>query len=294
MLATVNSAEALGIRIRPATGVLGAEITNVDLSKPLTDEQWAVIHDAFVKYKVIWLPDQNITHQQHLEFARRFGQVIHVPQLRPYEEQPELQPIFRKAQDTGRIIGESWHEDSTYLDEPPAAVVMRSLQVPDVGGDTAFLDMEAAYQALSEPMKKIVESLQAVHSATRIFGSMYLAQNRRFDHTSVRKDLKVEEGDREVIHPLVIRHHLSGKRCLFLNRVYIQRINGMTDAESKALLDFLYDHCSRYEFTCRVRWSNNQILVWDNRATLHKAIFDYPGKDRFLVRATIAGPRPSL
>lgn len=280
------------ITVVPATGVLGAEIRDVDLSQPLSEEQWQQILDAFVRYKVIWFPKQDISDRQHLEFSQRFGEVIHVPQLVPVDGQPELQLLHRKAQDSGRVIGESWHNDSTYLECPPAAVVMRSEIVPEVGGDTAFLDMQQAFEALSDTMKNFLRSLTTVHSATRIFGSTYLAQKRRFDNTSVRKDLTVEEGDREMLHPLVIRHHLSGEEMLFLNRVYIQRIEGMSDAESQALLNFLYEHCSRYELTCRVRWTPNQILIWDNRATLHKAIFDYPGKERLMKRATIAGPRP--
>lgn len=278
--------------IRPATGVLGAEIHNVDLSQPLSDAQWAAIHDAFVRYKVIWFPGQAISDRQHLDFARRFGDVIHVPQLVSVDGQPELQMLHRRAADSGRVIGESWHTDSTYLDAPPDAVVMRSVIVPDVGGDTAFLDMQLAFEALSDTMQRTLESLSAVHSATRIFGSAYLAQQRKFDNTSVRKDLRREEGDREVVHPLVTTHDRSGRKCLFLNRVYVQRIDGMTEAESQGLLNFLYEHCARYEFTCRVRWSPDQVLVWDNRATLHKAIFDYPGQERLLKRATIAGRPP--
>ncbi len=280
------------IEVQPLTGVLGAEIFGVDLRQPLAPEVWAEIRDAFADHQVILFPNQQPTHEQHLRFARGFGQVIQLPQLRSVEDHPDVQMIRRLASDTGRVIGENWHADSTYMDEPPLAVVMRAVDVPSYGGDTGFLSMYAAYEALSPAFKELIAPLNVVHSATRIFGSAYLAQNRRYNASGAKSDMNVELGDREIAHPLVCTHEVSGRKFLYLNKTYTQRIEGFTNEESGPILAFLYDHCARFDFTCRARWRKDQILVWDNRCTMHRAIPDYAGQDRLMTRVTIAGKRP--
>jgi taurine dioxygenase len=281
------------IQVDPLTGVLGAEISGIDLREPLSDDAWNEIRDAFADHQVILFPGQKLSHEQHRAFAGRLGEVIRVPQLHSVDGHPDVQIIRRLATDTGRVVGENWHADSTYMDQPPAAVVMRAVDVPPYGGDTGFLSMYAAYEALSPSFKAMIEPLNVVHSATRIFGSMYKAQARKFNNATTRTDLDVEAGDREVSHPLVCTHALSGRKSLYLNRTYSQRIEGFTHEESAPLLAYLYDHSSRFDFTCRARWRTDQILVWDNRCTMHRAIPDYTGQHRYMTRVTIAGPRPS-
>lgn len=289
----VHPREYRHIEVSPLTGVLGAEITGVDLRQPLPSEAWQEIRQAFSDHQVIMFPNQPITHEQHLEFSRHFGEVIRLPQLHSVDGHPEVQIIRRLATDTGRVVGENWHADSTYLDEPPGAVVMRAMDVPPYGGDTGFLSMYAAYEALSPAYKAMLEPLNAVHSATRIFGSAYLAQKRKFNSAGARTDLDVEAGDREVAHPIVCRHAVSGRKFLYVNKTYTQRIEGFTNEESAPIINYLHEHCARFDFTCRVRWHNDQVLIWDNRCTMHRAIPDYTGQARFLTRVTIAGPRPA-
>jgi alpha-ketoglutarate-dependent taurine dioxygenase len=281
------------IEVRPLTGVLGADIVGVDLREPLADEVWAEIRDAFADHQVILFPDQKLSHEQHTAFARGLGEVIRLPQLHSVEDHPDVQIIRRLATDTGRVVGENWHADSTYLDEPPRAVVMRAVDVPSYGGDTGFLSMYAAYEALSPGFKALIAPLNVVHSATRIFGSAYLAQGRRFNASGAKTEMDVELGDREVAHPLVCTHEVSGRKFLYVNKTYSQRIEGLTNEESAPILAFLYEHCARFDFTCRARWRNDQILVWDNRCTMHRAIPDYTGQHRFMTRVTIAGKRPA-
>ncbi|HSV81881.1 MAG TPA: TauD/TfdA family dioxygenase [Ramlibacter sp.] len=282
------------IQVAPLTGVLGAEITGVDLREPLATDTWDEIRQAFADHQVIYFPGQKLTDEQHLAFSRHFGEVITVPQLHSVDGHPEVQIIRRLATDTGRVVGENWHADSTYLDEPPAAVVMRAVDVPPYGGDTGFLSMYAAYEALSPRYKEMLEPLSIVHSATRIFGSANLASGRsKYNAASTRTDLSLELGDREMVHPLVCTHALSGRKFLYVNKTYVQRIDGFTNEESAPIIAFLLEHCSRFDFTCRVRWHNDQILIWDNRCTMHRAIPDYTGQHRYLTRVTIGGPRPS-
>jgi taurine dioxygenase len=273
--------------------VLGAEIFGVDLREPLPPPVWAEVRQAFADHQVILFPGQKLSHEQHLAFSRNFGEVLRVPQLHNVDGFPDVQIIRRLATDTGRVVGENWHADSTYLDEPPAAVVMRAVDVPAFGGDTGFLSMYAAYESLSAGYKAMLEPLNVVHSATRIFGSAYRAQGRKFNAAGSRTDLSVELGDREVVHPLVCTHAISGRKFLYANKTYSQRIEGMTTEESAPILAYLYEHCARFDFTCRARWHNDQVLVWDNRCTMHRAIPDYAGQNRYLTRVTIAGPRPA-
>lgn len=286
----VHPREYRHIEVRPLTGVLGAEITGVDL-RELSRDAWDEIRQAFADHQVIFFPGQKLSDEQHLAFARRFGKLLELPQLHSVEGHPELQLIRRKATDTGRVVGENWHADSTYFDEPPGAVVMRAVDVPPYGGDTGFLSMYATYEALSPAFKAMIEPLNVVHSATRILGSGYLAQGRKF--TGTRTDMDIAAADREVSHPLVCRHAVTGRKFLYLNKTYSQRIEGFTNEESAPLMAFLHEHCARFDFTCRARWRNDQILVWDNRCTMHRAIPDYTGQNRYMTRITIAGKRPA-
>ena len=281
------------IEVQPLTGVLGADLLGVDWREPLAPEVWGEIRQAFADHQVVLFPGQKLSHEQHLTFGRNFGEVIRLPQIHSVEGHPEVQIIRRLATDTGRVVGENWHADSTYLDQPPAAVVMRAVDVPPYGGDTGFLSMYATYEALSPAYKALIEPLNVVHSATRIFGSAYLAQGRKFNSSGTRSDLDVAAGDREVAHPLVCTHAVTGRKFLYLNKTYSQRIEGFTSEESASLMNFLHEHCSRFDFTCRRRWRKDQILVWDNRSTMHRAIPDYTGQDRYMTRITIAGPRPA-
>lgn len=281
------------ISVDPITGVIGARITGVDISKPIPDDTWDEIKDAYHTHQVVFFPNQIITHEQHLNFSRGFGEVIQVPRLHHVDDYPDVQIIRRSAADVGRVVGENWHSDSTFLQAPPAAVIMRAVDVPPFGGDTGFTSMYAAYETLSEEYKRIVESLDVVHSGTRIFGSIYHAQKRKFSTGSAITNIAMEEGDRETLHPMVCRHPATGRKFLYVNKTYVQRIHGFTQEESDPILHFLYDHCSRFDLTCRVRWKKNQVLIWDNRATMHRAITDYVGKNRFLTRVTIGDKAPS-
>ncbi|CAN7770818.1 TauD/TfdA family dioxygenase [Pseudorhodoferax sp. LjRoot39] len=280
------------IDVRPLNSAIGAEIHGIDLSAPLDDATWGEVQQAFYDYLVVYFPDQALTHAQHQAFSQRFGSLMDMPQLHQVDGFDRIHIIKRDANDNGRVVGESWHADSTYFECPPAAVVMRAVTVPEFGGDTGFLSMYAAYETLSPRMRTMLDSLQVVHSATRIYGSAYHAQKKKFSAGSAKLDLDIEAGDREMVHPLVCTHPGSGRRFLFVNQVYAQRFEGMTEAESRPLLQFLYDHSARFEHTCRVRWKKDQVLIWDNRCAMHKAIPDYIGRDRYMTRTTIAGDRP--
>ena len=280
------------IRVQPLNSTIGAEISGVDLTANLDEETFAEIRQAFADYLVVYFVNQPISHEQHIAFSQRFGELMAMPQLHSVEGFEPIHIIKRDANDQGRVIGEAWHADSTYFEKPPAAVIMRAVTVPEFGGDTGFLSMYAAYETLSPKMRSVLDSLSLVHSATRIYGSAYHAQNKKFSANSAKLDLDIAAGDKETIHPLVCTHPSTGRRYLFINQVYAQRFDGMTEIESRPLLNFLYEHCARFENTCRIRWKKDQVLIWDNRCAMHKAIPDYIGRARFMTRTTIAGERP--
>ncbi|QJW84790.1 TauD/TfdA family dioxygenase [Ramlibacter terrae] len=247
------------IEVRPANGTIGAEIRGLDLSQPLDAETTGRSAAGLPRLPRGVVPEPAADARTAPDFSRRFGPLMSMPQLHSVDGFEDIHVIRRDAGDNGRVVGENWHADSTYMERPPAAVVMKAVTVPDFGGDTGFLNMVAAYEALSPTMRKVVDSLSAVHSATRIYGSAYRAQNQKvWSEKSVKTDMDVAAGDREMVHPLVCTHAESGRRFLYVNRVYVQRIHGMTDDESRPLLQFLYDHCSRFELTCRVRWQKDQ------------------------------------
>jgi alpha-ketoglutarate-dependent taurine dioxygenase len=279
--------------LQPLTGVIGAKITGIDLRKTLNDDIWKEIHQAFSDHQVITFPDQELSHEQHENFAKGFGEVIKLQLLHSIEGHDNIQAIRRLPSDTGRVVGEEWHTDSTYLDLPPKAVVMRAIDIPDFGGDTVFLSTMAAYDALSPAFQKWISTLNIVHSATRIFGSAYLSQNKRYNESNVKFERPAEEGDKEIIHPLVCTDETTGRKFLYLSKTYCQRIEGFTNEESMPLLNYLYEHCARIDFTCRIQWKKGQLLVWNNRSTMHRAVPDYTGKNRLMSRVSIAGLKPA-
>ncbi len=278
------------IRVFPLTGALGAEIHGVDLTQTLSNAQAQEIVEAFHRYSVITLPDQPLSPEQHMEFGALFGPLMdlpHIPRVPGYELYHQVR---REANETTRVAGGNWHSDSTFLKSPPAAIVMRAVDVPPFGGDTLFTSSYLAYETLSEAFKEQLERLSAVHSATRVFGQTARQEGTKYTH---REGVSVEEGEKETVHPVVCVHPGSGKKHLLVNRTYTQRFDGWTAEESAGLLNYLYDHISRAEFNCRIRWRNDTVLVWDNRATMHRAVPDFMGKFRLLHRTTHSGPRPS-
>ena len=288
---TRSPADFARITVAPLTGAIGAEIRGVDLSRPLDDETKEEILAAFHDYMVVYFPDQPLDNAQHQSFAHLFGtDLIKIPQLTSLEDAPFVQIVAREAAETeSYVVGGNWHTDSTWMERPPLCVVMRAVEVPDYGGDTAFSNMYLAYEMLSPKLKDLLSQLNGVHSASFLFGSAYLQRKKRYNRTFVDQEL----GDRETIHPVVCTHPGSGRKYLFVNRIFVKRFDGMTEAESKPLLEFLFEHADRPEFSCRVRWRKNQVLVWDNRCTHHKAIADYPGMARYMLRVTVEGGRPA-
>jgi taurine dioxygenase len=273
-----------GIEIEPIAGSLGAEIRGVDLTRPLADAAAADIRGALGQHSVIFLRGQKITPEQHIAFARSFGPIVVNRFFTPVDGHPEIAEV-RKEPEQKRNIGDIWHTDHSYDEKPAMGSVLLAREVPSRGGDTMFASMHLAYEALSDGLKRMLETLRARHSSRHVFGPE--APYHGSDLASRLRN--TEAATQDVVHPVVIRHPDTGRKALYVNRSFTTGIEGWNPDESAALLGFLYEHGSRPEFTCRFRWQPGSIAVWDNRSTWHYAVNDYQGERRLMHRITIEG-----
>jgi len=272
------------IRVEPLSSKVGAEIGDVDLAAPLSDTMLSEIRQAFGEYGVIFFRDQHLTPDQHVAFAERFGPIdinrffVAVPGY------PMIAEV-RKEPDQKRNIGNGWHTDHSYDEAPALGSMLYAREVPKTGGDTLFASMYAAYDALSDGLKATLEGLRACHSSRHVFGTE--AHARRGDLAG--RIGNPELATQDAVHPVVIRHPLTGRKALYVNPSFTLRFEGWTDEESRSLLDYLYRHAVLPEFTCRFNWREGSLALWDNRSTWHFALNDYQGERRLLHRVTIQG-----
>ncbi|UWQ93470.1 TauD/TfdA family dioxygenase [Rhodobacteraceae bacterium M382] len=270
------------MQISPLTGGLGAELHGADIRDPAHFDQ---IAQAFATHSVIVIRDQtDVTPEDHLTFARQFGTINVNRFFTPVPGHPEIATVL-KEKDQTEAVGEGWHTDHSYDDEPAMGSILRAIDVPPVGGDTLFVSMGMAFDTLSPTLQTFLMGLSAWHSSRHVFGAAAA------DSEAVKSGrlANADAATQDVLHPIVIRHPLSGRKGLFVNPVFTTRIDGLTAAESDALLQFLYAHCQQPELHCRVRWNAGDITMWDNRATWHKAINDYHGYRRYMHRITVNG-----
>lgn len=280
------------IAVAPISGSIGAEVSGVNLSDPLSSEVLKEIKDAFHQFSVIFFRNQQLTPESHKAFSKQFGDLLSVPFVKALDGHPEILPVVRSAKETSqRNFGGLWHSDMSYAETPPLGSVLYSKVIPPVGGDTMWANMYLAYERLSPALRKVLDGLKAVHSPVKSYGAKGVLVNNA--DPAHKMDIRTGQGaEDEVVHPVVRVHPVTGRKALYVNGTYTLRFEGMSDDESAPLLNFLYAHCARPEFTCRFRWTPGAVAVWDNRCTQHLAMNDYQGHDRELYRTTIAGDKP--
>ncbi len=249
-------------RLSPA---IGAVLHGVDLSEPMDDALVAEIRKALLRYKVIFFRDQDITREQHIAFARKFGELEIHPATPKDQENPEVLRIVHNASNKGQE--NSWHSDVTWRTEPSLGSVLRAIELPQVGGDTLFSDMVMAYEGLSEKMKEFCCGLTAVHDIARVFAKRLGKDPKR-------------------------THPETGERLIYVNTAFTSHIKDLSKEESDWLLQQLYSQAAVPEYQCRFRWEVGSIAFWDNRACQHYAASDYFPDVRIMERVTIAGDRP--
>ena len=275
---------------RRLAGALGAEIRGADLSNPLEAEDFAAIHRALLEHHVLVFRDQTLTRPQQLDLAKRFGEPEIHPIANGLPEHPEVIRVLKPAGESA-YFGTSWHTDNSFFERPSAVTILYGEQVPPVGGDTLFASMTKAWETLSAPLQAFLEPLSAVHSASSAYDPKTTGDAKYKGETAITYTYSNAIHDL-VEHPIVRTHPESGRKSLFVNPMFTQRIVGLAPHESDALLAMLYEHATRPDFTCRVHWEPGSVTVWDNRCVQHYAIDDYADFERVMYRVTVAGERP--
>ncbi len=270
------------MEIRPTNGGCGAEVAGVDLNA-LSDAQVEAILDAHAEYGVVFFRDQELTPDTQLAAAERFGPINVNRFFSRVATQPRVAEVLKEAHHPNNIGG-GWHTDHSYDQLPAMGSMLYAIDVPAHGGDTMFANMYKAYESLSDGLKRTLEGLSAVHSSRHVFGPGGYHEQRRDGRYE-----NAEQATQDAVHPVVIRHPRSGRPALYVNRAFTLHIDGWTVEESQPLLQYLYGVGGRPEHTCRFRWERGSVAFWDNRATWHYALDDYPGETRRMHRVTIDG-----
>ncbi|MEO8924087.1 MAG: TauD/TfdA family dioxygenase [Caldimonas sp.] len=277
-------AATTGIEVVRIGGNIGAEIRGVDLTRALSEAQFQTIQAAFVRHEVIVFRDQDITLEQQMAFAQRFGPLSIHPFSPNLDDKREVIVLDYSA-DNPPALTDQWHADETFREAPPAATILRSRVVPAYGGDTLFSSMTAAYTGLSERMKQYIHGLEALHD---------FKPWRPLFTSSERHQAKLREIEQEFPnpwHPVVRIHPISGRRVLNVNPQFTVKLRGLKDDEGNAILQYLYDRAKIPEYQLRVHWRPNTVLMWDNRSVQHYAPHDYYPQRRTMDRLTIAGDK---
>jgi taurine dioxygenase len=270
--------------IRPIAGALGAEILGVDLRDPRPD-LIAAIRAAWLEHLVVFFRDQALSADQFLALARAFGEPIEYPFVKGLAGYPQITPVI-KLEHEKMNFGGLWHSDTAYLERPPMATMLIARETPSRGGDTLFANMHLAYETLSDGMKRMLDGIVVVNSSAK-------ADVTRTREDRVRDNAKADAKKEYVAeHPAVRTHPETGRKALYVNGGHALRFKDMSVEESVPILNYLFAHATRPEFTCRFHWEVGSIALWDNRCTQHNPVNDYHGHRRVMHRVTLRGDVP--
>ena len=273
------------VSIQPLSGAVGAVVTGIDLAQAASDTQIAGLRRIWLEHGVIFFRNQPLPPARFQAFAERFGEVVEYPFVQGIEGHPLVIPVLKLPHEKHNFGG-IWHTDTAYMQEPPMATMLVAREVPPFGGDTLFASGSAAFEALSPGMQKMLGELSGVNTSAKAD-----ATKTREDRI---KDAPTAQSKKELVaeHPVVRTHPETGRKSLYVNFGHTSRFAGMTEEESRPLLEFLFAHQSKPEFTCRFSWQVGDIAFWDNRCVLHNPVNDYHGYKRLMHRVTLKGERP--
>ena len=279
------------LSLQPLGTSFGTDIAGVDV-RALDEPTAAALRAAVDQHRVAVIRDQALTPDDQKAFSRRFGELVALPYVKPLDGHPEVIAVLKEA-DEVRVstFGSWWHADFSHLEAPPVYSFLHAIELPPRGGDTLFADLCAAYDALSAGMRALLDTLEVMHSG-HVYGAKAVGDGALAPARGITISRGNAEADVERAQPLVRVHVPTGRRALFASPTYTTRLADMTVEESKPLLEFLYAHMTRPEFTLRHRWRAGDVLIWDNRAVVHLAVNDYDGHRRLLHRTTAGRERP--
>lgn len=279
------------IHVVPEDTGFGAAISGVALNEPLANDVRDEILRAWAAHGVVWFRDQPMSLDALESFTQSIGPFGVDPFIKSMEGRRHVLELRREPDEKAPNFGASWHSDWSFQETPPAATLLRAEIVPPVGGDTLYADGVRAYEALSPVMKRLLEGLEAIHSASLAYGTKGF-----FAKETEKRTMQIivsEEAEKTCAHPIVRTHPVTGRKALYVSPTYtVGGIVGMTAEESRALLGFLFAHMVREEFVHRHKWTKDALIMWDNRCTLHFADGGYDGYLRVMHRTTVAGERP--
>jgi len=274
------------IKIRKASDALGAYIEGVNLNEKLSEETILKINEAFLKYQVIFFRNQNLTNIEYLDFAKIIGVPVIYPFVKGLKKFPEITPILKKKTDINNFGG-VWHSDTSYLNQPPNCTMLYALEVPHKGGDTEFSNQYLAYEKLSDKIKVFLNNKKALNISGKEEATKTRSDVRKHSSTEIKSD------ELEAIHPVVRTHPETRKKSLYVNIAHTKHFINMGVKESSSVLEFLFKHQIKDEFTYRFKWKKGSIAIWDNRCTMHNPINDYHGERRLMHRITFKGEKPN-
>ncbi len=281
------------MNVVPLTGFTGVELTDVDLASPITGTLADELRHAFATSHVLVVRDQHLTIDQQRAVTAVFGACARLPYVDPMPEYPDVIAVLKEAEEVGGgVFGGDWHSDFSFLANPPAGSVLSAVEVPPVGGDTVWANQEAAYRTLPDRLREIVDAVDGYHTGAP-YGVAHAPPDDQRSGSSIRMRRGDPDADREVRHPAVITSPITGERSLFLNPIYTTRLSSMTPDESAPVLAEVYRHATRPDVCCRHRWRVGDLVIWNNRSTMHYATNDYDGHRRLLHRTTFEGPAPA-
>jgi taurine dioxygenase len=275
----------------PLTGTIGAEITGIDLRQPISDDLAGCLKDALARHQVLFFRDQNLSLDLLKAVTRAFGPLMRLPYVQPLADEPEIIRVLKEADERGGVFGGDWHTDFSFLERPPAGSLLSAEVIPPYGGDTVWVSQTLAWETLPEPIQQLLDGRDAIHVG-KPYGVKWAPPQKERAGASIRMTRGDPEADIERAHPAVIQNPVTGRAAVFLNPLYVTRLDDLTEAESRPILDQIQRHATRPEFCCRFRWSAGALAVWDNLFTQHYAVNDYQGHRRLMYRTTYSGPSP--
>jgi taurine dioxygenase len=277
------------MQISPLAGALGAEVSGIDL-RTLNQKGWKDLHRAFLQYAVLAIRGQKLEPADIMKVSAKFGEPCHYPFVTGMEDFPFIFEVVKEPEET-KNFGGAWHSDTSYLKQPPLATLLYAVETPSHGGDTLFANTAAAYDALSDGLRKTLDTLVGVNSAELKYGGGRSAMHQKIGGMKVHDTDNADQYVSE--HPIVRTHPDTGRKALYASRSHTTHFKGMTEEESAPLLKFLCEFQIKPEFTCRVRWAPGTLTVWDNRCTQHNAVNDYHGQRRRMRRITVGAQTPA-